>query len=80
MGDLNAKVGEGGDGDVVGGFGLGERNERGDRLVEWCGRWRQVILNSWYRQHPRYPWTWRSPGHIFATERQVERRSINVSI
>ena len=75
MGDLNAKVGEGGDGDVVGGFGLGEQNERGDRLVEWCGRWRQVILNSWYRQHPRYLWTWRSPGHRYRN--QIDYITIN---
>ena len=57
MEDMNAKVGEGGDGHVVGGFGLGVRNERRDRLLKWCGRRWQVILNSWYRQHPRYIWT-----------------------
>ena len=36
MGDLKAKIGEGSHGDVVGRFGLGERNERGDRLVQFC--------------------------------------------
>ena len=75
MGDFNAKVGRGGDGDTVGEFGLGERNERGDRLVEWCGRWRQVILNSWYRQHPRYLWTWRSPGDRY--KNQIDYITIN---
>ena len=31
MGDLNAKVGAARSGTVVGSFGLGERNERGDK-------------------------------------------------
>ena len=34
MGDSNAKVGGERDGRAVGPFGLGQRNERGSRLVE----------------------------------------------
>ena len=33
MGDLNAKIGRGRGGDIVGNFGLEERNERGDGWV-----------------------------------------------
>uniref|UniRef100_A0A0P4VZ55 Endonuclease/exonuclease/phosphatase domain-containing protein n=1 Tax=Scylla olivacea TaxID=85551 RepID=A0A0P4VZ55_SCYOL len=62
MGDLNAKVGEGRSGNVVGSFGLGERNERGDKWVEWCESWDQVIMNMFFRHHPRHLYTWRSPG------------------
>lgn len=36
MDDLNAKKGVGRQGEVVGPFGRGERNERGDKWVEWC--------------------------------------------
>ncbi|KAL4083943.1 hypothetical protein QTP88_029259 [Uroleucon formosanum] len=36
IGDLNAVVGEGADGQVVGAYGLGTRNERGDRLIDYC--------------------------------------------
>ncbi|XP_072043124.1 craniofacial development protein 2-like [Amphiura filiformis] len=36
IGDLNAKVGQGQDVKTVSEFGLGERNERGDRWVQWC--------------------------------------------
>lgn len=36
MGDFNAKVGQGRVTDVVGEYGLGERNERGDMLVQFC--------------------------------------------
>ena len=75
MGDLNAKVGVGREEEVVGCFGLGERNERGDRWVEWCGRWQQVIMNTWYRQHPRYLWTWRSPGDRYRN--QIDYVTIN---
>ena len=33
MGDLNAKVGKGEQGDMVGKFGLGNRNDRGERWI-----------------------------------------------
>lgn len=36
MGDWNAIVGENTDGREVGKYGFGTRNERGDRLVEFC--------------------------------------------
>jgi len=36
MGDWNAIVGENSDGKEVGKYGLGTRNEKGDRLVEFC--------------------------------------------
>lgn len=36
MGDYNAKVGKAKDGGTVGLFCLGERNDDGEKLVEWC--------------------------------------------
>jgi exonuclease III len=36
MGDWNANVGEGKDEKEVGTFGLGKRNDRGEKLVEFC--------------------------------------------
>lgn len=62
LGDLNAKVGAGRDGNIVGPHGLGERNERGDRFVDWCKMHNQVIMNTWFKQHPRRLYTWTSPG------------------
>ncbi|XP_042883267.1 uncharacterized protein LOC122260182 [Penaeus japonicus] len=64
MGDLNAKVGQDqGDGDgIIGKHGLGIRNERGDRWVQWCKRHNQIITNTCFQDHPRRLWTWRSPG------------------
>ena len=68
MGDMNAKVGEGREEDIVGPFGLGERNERGDRFVEWCKENRQMITNTWFRHHPRRLWTWKSPGNLYRNQ------------
>ena len=68
MGDLNANVGSGTGGRVVGPFGLGERNERGDRWVEWCEETDQIICNTWYRYHPRNLWIWSSPGDQYRNQ------------
>ncbi|BFZ16297.1 hypothetical protein BsWGS_19336 [Bradybaena similaris] len=61
MGDFNAKVGNQGDGCTVGNHGLGERNERGYKLVEWAKEQEMIVGNTWFQQHPRRLWTWRSP-------------------
>jgi hypothetical protein len=36
IGDTNAKVGKGPTGTVAGPFGLGEQNERGESLIQFC--------------------------------------------
>lgn len=61
MGDFNAKVGEGSTSDLIGPFGLGERNTRGDRLEEFAATNELVVLNTWYKQPPRRLYTWKSP-------------------
>ena len=75
MGDLNAKVGSGTGGRVVGPFGLGERNERGDRWLEWCEETDQIICNTCYRHHPRNLWAWSSPGDQYRN--QIDYITIN---
>ena len=62
MGDLNSKVGKGRTEQIVGPFGLGERNERGEKFVEWCQEKNQIIMNTWFRHQTRHLWTWKSPG------------------
>ena len=57
----NAKVGEERACDIVGPYGLGIRNERGEKLIEWCKRENLCTLNTWYKNHPRRLWTWKSP-------------------
>ena len=62
MGDFNAKVGSERVDDVVGPFGLGEKNERGERLTEWAQINNFIIGNTWFEQPLRRRWTWKSPG------------------
>src|SRR5277367_1279237 len=62
MGDWNAVVGEGSEGKVVGKYGLGNRNESGAKLIDFCKRRQLVITNTWFEQEKRRRYTWKSPG------------------
>ncbi|GFS13724.1 craniofacial development protein 2-like [Elysia marginata] len=62
MGDFNAKVGQEQVEDIVGNHGLGIKNERGEKLIEWCQTNNIIIGNTWFQQPPRRKWTWESPG------------------
>ncbi|GFN75667.1 craniofacial development protein 2-like protein [Plakobranchus ocellatus] len=61
MGDFNAKVGDERI-KVVGPSGIGTVNERGSRLIEWCQINAFTMTNTWYQNHSRRQWTWKSPG------------------
>ena len=58
MGDWNCNIGEGQDVIEVGAFGLGTRNERGERLIEFCWQSKLVATNTCFEQDKgrRYPW------------------------
>src|SRR5215469_8219441 len=62
MGNLNAKVENKRFDKVVGTWGLGDRNDRGERWIEWCMKNKHIIGNIWFRHHPRHLWIWKSPG------------------
>ena len=57
MGDFNSKVGNETSGKTIGPFGLGKRNERGDRFIQGL-----AVMNTWFDVHPRHRYTWVSPG------------------
>ena len=62
MGDLNAKVGKLASSSVCcGKYGLGEQNERGSDLLEFCEMNNLVIANTLFQHHPRHLYTWISP-------------------
>uniref|UniRef100_A0A8D8S118 Craniofacial development protein 2 n=1 Tax=Cacopsylla melanoneura TaxID=428564 RepID=A0A8D8S118_9HEMI len=61
MGDYNAKLGEGRTSELVGPFGLGERNTRGDDLETFAMTNNLVVTNTWFKQPPRKLYTWKSP-------------------
>ena len=62
MGDWNSVVGKGREGNMVGEYGLGKRNERGSRLVEFCEEHNLIITNTWFKNHERRLYTWKKPG------------------
>lgn len=62
MGDFNAKVGKGKEEDVVGNYGLGMRNDRGDRLIRFCVEKKLVISNTFFELPKRRLYTWKSPA------------------
>ena len=62
MGDWNAKVGDAPEHPVVGNCGLGERNNRGTRLVNFCTSRKLVLTNTYFNQPKRRLYTWHSPG------------------
>ena len=60
-GDWNAKVGSQETPGVKGKFGLGIRNEAGQRLIDFCQENALVIVNTLFQQHKRRLYTWTSP-------------------
>lgn len=77
MGDFNAKVGEGELPGVVGKWGLGDRNDRGDLLVQFCQEKELVITNTLFKMPVRRRYTWTSPAH---TEESIVRNQIDFVI
>ena len=63
-GDWNAKVGSQETPGVTGKFGLGMRNEAGQRLIGFCQENALVIANNLFQQHKRRLYTWTSPDGL----------------
>ena len=61
IGDWNEKEGSQETPGVTGKFGLGIRNEAGQRLIEFCQENALVITNTFFQQHKRRLYTWTSP-------------------
>ena len=61
IGDWNAKVGSQETPRVTRKFGLGVRNEAGQRLTEFCQENALVKANTLFQQNKRRLYTWTSP-------------------
>ena len=61
IGDWNAKVGSQETPGVTGEFGLGVRNESGQRLIKFFQKNTVVRANTHFQQHKRRLYTWTSP-------------------
>ena len=85
IGDGNAKVGSQETPGVTGKFGLGIRNEAGQRLIEFCQENVLVITNTLFQQHKRRLYTWTSPdgqqrnqiGYILCSQRWLQQNNKN---
>src|SRR5713101_6851920 len=63
MGDFNAKIGKNINNiPLIGKFGLGNRNERGDLLEEFLGKQQLYIMNTFFMKKEKHKWTWRGPN------------------
>ena len=64
MGDFNAQVGDDSTtwNGVLGRYGYGSMNERGERLLQFCRLNKLNIMNTWFKHKPSRKWTWKSPS------------------
>ena len=69
IGDFNAKVGDREEKKIIGKFGLGDRNDNGERLVELCQRQNLIISDTWFEQKESGH-TWTSPDSV--TKNQID--------
>src|SRR5688572_29184525 len=62
MGNFNGKVGNGREENIIGPYGLGTRNENGERLISFCKKHNLFVTNTWFQQKRSAQHTWISPG------------------
>ena len=74
-GDFNAKVGNQYVRHVTGKFGLGERNNNGERLIEFCKKHGMSITNTFFEQKETSRHTWTSPDG--KTKNQIDYMLVN---
>ena len=60
-GDFNGKVGENREEDTVGPYGVGVRNDNGERVVNFCKSHNLFATNTWFQQRKSAQHTWVSP-------------------
>ena len=68
LGDFNAKVGDTEVPGLVGKFGLGEKNDSGQRLIDFCAANELVVTNTTFKQHKRRLYTWTSPNGVYRNQ------------
>ena len=69
-GDFNGKVGKEREENIVGPYGLGERNENGDLMVDLYREFGLVVTNTWNEQREGERHTWISPDR--RTKNQID--------
>ncbi|CAH2090099.1 unnamed protein product [Euphydryas editha] len=70
-GDFNAKIGQQQKTDnnqIIGRFGFGKRNERGERLIEYATEHKLAVMNTFFKKKNHRKWTWISPDRKTVNE------------
>ena len=57
-------VGEGAERKCFGKYGLGKRNNRGEKLAEFCDRRELIMTNTWFQREKRRRYTWKASGDV----------------
>ncbi|CAG4955827.1 unnamed protein product [Colias eurytheme] len=70
IGDFNAKIGQPRQNEhlLMKSNGFGERNQRGQRLIDFAFEHKLAILNTFFNKKPNQRWTWRSPNGNYKNE------------
>ena len=82
MGDFNAIVGKKPDGKEVSCCGLGNQNERREKLVHFCKNNKLFITNPWFKHDKRQRYTWKKPGDtsIYQIDNTLEMQRYSNSV
>jgi hypothetical protein len=75
MGDWNSKIGKGEETETVGKYGLGNRNEAGERLLQFCKENALFLANTYFEQPEQRLYTWTSPDGKY-TAQQLPRQKV----
>lgn len=64
MGDLNAKIGRKSNRDefILGDYSTGDRNDNGQRLIDFSFAHNLKIMNSFFKKRKSRKWTWLAPN------------------
>ena len=60
MGDLNGHVGQDRQGieNVIGAFSVGNKNQAGERVIDFCVQNHLSVMNTFYKDRESHKWTW----------------------
>lgn len=70
IGDFNAKIGQTRQVEnlITGKYGLGQRNERGEKLINYAFEYKLAIVNTYFKKRKNRRWTWKSPDENIKNE------------
>jgi len=68
IGDFNAKVGDKEEIGIVGKHGLGNRNQAGERLIDFCPVNNHFITKTFFQQLKHMQYTWISPDRLYRNQ------------